>query len=68
MRPYCNYLHQTNRPVTLNFKYSQRQAPGKDSTVRKSKKVKPKNQPNTIGKQRPIKFHEYKVNYFLKVK
>ena len=51
----------SNSPVTLNFKYSQRQAPVKDTTVRKSKKVKPKNQPNAVGKQRPIKFHEYKV-------
>jgi hypothetical protein len=39
--------------------YSQREAPGKDQTSRKSKKAKPKGQ---TSKQRTIKFHEYKVS------
>ena len=52
-----------NRPVTLNLGYSQREAPGKDTTSsRKSKKAKPKVQSNAMVRQRPIKFHEYKVN------
>lgn len=52
-----------NRPVTLNLNYRQREAPGKDTTIRKGKKAKPKaGQVNAIGKQRAIKFHEYKVN------
>ena len=38
--------------------YSQREAPGKDQTSRKSKKTKPKGQ---ASKQRTIRFHEYKV-------
>ena len=38
--------------------YSQRGAPGKDQTSRKTKKAKPKGQ---SSKQRTIKFHEYKV-------
>jgi hypothetical protein len=41
--------------------YSQRGAPGKDQTSRKSKKAKPKGQ---TSKQRTIKFHEYKVRLF----
>ena len=44
--------------------YSQRGAPGKDQTSRKTKKAKPK---GATSKQRTIKFHEYKVRDHFKL-
>ena len=54
-------LSKTSQLLPGSQAYSQREAPGKDQTSRKSKKAKPKGQ---TSKQRTIKFHEYKVRYF----